>query len=72
LHHKEYVILVFFMIIYLFVFLKIMKNRLLYIKEKKTKLTDLFFVWFLIVVIFKTIGHDYFRDILTYYIHLDK
>lgn len=72
LHHKEYYILIFSIIVYFLIFLKIMKNRILYIKEKKTKLVDLFFVWFLIVLVIKTIGHDYFKDVLTYYIHLDK
>lgn len=72
LHKKEYMILIISIIIFLFILLRIMKNRLEYIKNKKVNLIDLFVIWFIIFVSIKVMNHHHFKDILMTYIHFDK
>jgi len=72
LHNKEIGILFIMNIVVFLLFFKIIKNKLKYIKNKKVKLKELLFIWFFIYLSIKVFNHQYFKDIMTMYIHLDK
>jgi len=59
-------------IVIFLLFFKIIKNKLKYIKNKKVKLKELLIIWFFIYLSIKLFNHQYFKDIMTTYIHLDK
>ena len=72
LHNKEISILFMMNIVIFLLFFKIIKNKLKYIKNKKVKLKELLIIWFFIYLSIKVFNHQYFKDIMTMYIHLDK
>jgi len=72
LYKKEYIILIISIIIFSFILLRIMKNRIEYIKNKKVNLIDLFFIWFILFIAIKVMNHHNFKDIIMTYMHLDQ
>lgn len=72
LHHKEISILVLISLIIPFLFLRIIKNKLNYIKNRKIKLKELFFICIFIYISIQIFNHQYFKDIIITYIHLDR
>jgi hypothetical protein len=72
LHHKAIGFLILFSLIIPFLFWKIIKNKLNYIINKKIKLKELIFIWIFIYISIKIFNHQYFKDILITYIHLDR
>lgn len=72
LHNKEYIILLISLIVFFLILFRIMKNRFLYVINKKVNLMDLLFIWFIVFISIKVMNHHNFKDILMTYIHMDK
>ena len=72
LHHKEIGFLIFVGLIIPFLFWRIIKQRFIYIKNRKIKLKELIFIWIFLFFAIKIFNHQYFKDILLTYIHLDR
>ena len=72
IYNKEIFFLGSIFIIFFLSWLRLLKNRLKYIKEKRIRIRSLIFFLIITIIFFKYINYQYIKEYYTMYLHLDK
>jgi len=72
LHNKEIFFSFLCILIFLFLWWIIFKNRFKYVKGKKIRIRSLLFFLIFIIIFLKLFNYQYIKDLYTMYVYLDK